>query len=190
MATILESQIQSGDELDRTTNKSTFMDASSQSILIINDEHAQQLMGGSNRNLAGNREKHQPIKDPRIQDQQGNPIQSISYINTLRIIKVISLLLIGACALAGMITSKITFVSITSRMFNLYSLPSAQDNETMINNQKSVVFFQLVFILVIPEILCLGHCLLWGFIGKSSKRFPWPSLKATSLVSNSSYSHT
>ena len=147
------SQIQLDDKLDYTTNKSTSVDYLSddhQSTVFTNSgtmnpdtkNDEQQLIGDSNRNddrtnrtnLPRNSEKYQPTRKSRDEGQQDNPD---SYINALRIIKVISLLLIGACALAGMITSKVTFVSITSRMFNLYS---AQDNETMINNQKSVVF--------------------------------------------------
>lgn len=100
-----------------------------------------------------------------------------AYTNVLRIIKVVSLLVIGACALVGMIFSKITFVSITGRMYRLYTDSQQQ------NSAKSVIFFQLVFILVIPEILSLGHCVIWGFIGKTSKTFPWPSWKAMALVS-------
>lgn len=122
----------------------------------------------------------------RVEEEDDNPTQSLSYTNILRIIKVVSLVLIGAFALFGMVCSKITFVSITSRMYTLYSSPSVQDDEIMrnIDIHKSTIFFQLVFVLVIPEILCLGHCLLWGLIGKSSKNKPWPSWKAICLVSN------
>ena len=60
-----------------------------------------------------------------------------------------------------------------------YSTP---DDDT-VNRNKSATFFQLVIILVIPEILSLGHCLLWGFIGKSSKTYPWPSWRSMGLVS-------
>ena len=119
----------------------------------------------------------------RVEEEDDDPTQQLSYTNILRIIKLVSLVLIGACALFGMVCSKITFVSISSRMYNLYSSPAVEDDK-IINVHKSTIFFQLVFILVIPEILCLGHCLLWGFIGKSSKNKPWPSWKAIGLVSS------
>lgn len=94
-----------------------------------------------------------------------------------------SLLLIGACALLGMVISKLTFVSVASRMYTLCSHPSAQ--ATVYEDQnKSKMFFQLIFMLVIPEIVCMSYCLLWGFIGKSSKTKPWPSRKAICLVSS------
>lgn len=113
----------------------------------------------------------------RAEDGEVDPIEVPSHANALRIIKVVSLLLIGACGLVGMVFSKITFVSITSRMYTLYEADINDDDE------KSVIFFQLVFILVIPEIVSLGHCLVWGCIGKTSKNFPWPSWKAIALVS-------
>lgn len=112
----------------------------------------------------------------RAEDGEDDHTESSPYANTLRIIKIAALLLIGACGLVGLVFSKITFVSITSRMYTLYS-----NNNN--NNQKSTIFFQLVFILVIPEIMCLGHCLIWGCIGKTSKTFPWPSWRAMLLVS-------
>ena len=115
----------------------------------------------------------------RFEDGDDNATEVPPYTNVLRVIKVASLLLIGVCALVGMVFSKITFVSITGRMYTLYTA-SPQDTG---NNPKSVIFFQLVFILVIPEILSLAHCVIWGFIGKTSKSFPWPSWKAMVLVS-------
>ena len=131
----------------------------------------------------GSQPKGWRIKIEPTRRKIDNPTQSLSYTNILRIIKLVSLVLIGAFALFGMVCSKITFVSISSRMYTLYSSPSVQDDEAM-NINKSTIFFQLVFVLVIPEILCLCHCLLWGFIGKSSKNKPWPSWKAICLVSN------
>ena len=113
----------------------------------------------------------------RVDDGEDDATELPSYNNTLRVIKIVALLLIGACALVGMVFSKITFVSITSQMYKLYNQAESRDNE------KSVIFFQLVFILIIPEIVCLGHGLIQGCIGKTSKNFPWPSWKAMLLVS-------
>ena len=95
----------------------------------------------------------------------------------LRIIKIVALVLIAACTLVGTVFSKISFVSITSRMYTLYT-----DNSSA-NSDKSQIFVQLVFILVVPEIVCFLHCLVWGVIGKTDRSFPWPSRKAVLLVS-------
>ena len=125
---------------------------------------------------------HRRVVEHPVEEGEDDGIQPPAYTNVLRFIKVVSLLVIGACALVGMVFSKITFVSITGRMYTLYN--STRANEQ--NNPKSVIFFQLVFILVIPEIVCLLHCIVWGFIGKTSKSFPWPSLKSLILVSHMS----
>lgn len=145
----------------------------------ISNENSQACTGIPMKIPNGTREVDRSRKV--VEGKRDGFTQSLSYTNMLRIIKVISLLLIGACGLFGLVFSKITFVSITSRMYTLYSRPSAQHEIT--RNHKSTIFFQLVFILIIPEIVCLGHCLLWGFVGKSSKNKPWPSWKAINLVS-------
>ena len=113
----------------------------------------------------------------RAEDGEGSGGELSSSSHALRFIKVVALLLIGGCALVGMVFSKITFVSITSQMYKLYIAPEDR------NNEKSTLFFQLVFILIIPEIICLAHCLIRGCVGKTSKTFPWPTWKAIFLVS-------
>ena len=141
----------------------------------------------STSTLLHKRKKKEMRNSDRIIEEEENcqlETQSVTACaNILRIIKVVSLLLIGACALLGMVISKLTFVSVTSRMYTLCSHPSAQ--ATVYEDQnKSKIFFQLIFMLVIPEIVCMSYCLLWGFIGKSSKTKPWPSRKAICLVSS------
>ena len=143
------------------------------------------LNPSSNTNLRetdlATRMHNQGSRSRELEESDGeNDSSEESFYITLRVIKVVSLLLIGACALVGMVFSKITFVSITSRMYTLCNSANVE------NNKKSVIFFQLVFILVIPELLSLLYCLIWGFIGKTSRSFPWPSWKAMVLVSAAS----
>ena len=173
-------------------------------ISIVLDETNHSSNGGDESQLTNS-----PSLPMQIQDrdnktegtslvENGGPknsaIQSFSFTNTqLRFIKVISLLLIGGCALLGMVFSKLTFVSITARMYTLYS--NSKVNETMSNDQKSttstVIVFQLVSILVIPEVVGLAHCLMLGCIGKSSTTYPWPCWKTLLLVRRYSiYSYT
>ena len=94
-------------------------------------------------------------------------------------IKRIALLIIGLCVLVGAILSKITLVSITGRMFSLVSFPD-EDNHTL---PQSILFAQLTLILVIPEVVSLMRCLIWGVIGKTKERFPWPNRKTILVVS-------
>ena len=134
--------------------------------------------GGGFGGRTRNRGERRQMERQAVTVEDSNEVPA--YTNVLRVIKVVSLLFIGACALVGMIFSKITFVSITGRMYTLYTASPQQDTG---NNPKSVIFFQLVFILVIPEILSLVHCVVWGFIGKTPRTFPWPSWKAMAWVS-------
>ena len=169
---------------------STFITASEPNSPLSTSKYDDKSQDGFQPKIGGNlalpppryQRRERMKKRNRVEEEDDNPpTQSLSHTNILRIIKLVSLVLIGACALFGMVCSKITFVSISSRMYTLYSSPSDQDDE-ITSIDKSTIFFQLVFVLVIPEILCFGHCLLWGFIGKSSKNKPWPSWKAICLV--------
>ena len=142
-------------------------------------EHELQQMGNNaTSGTAAQRGSELQKMESRVDDREEDATESPSYKNTLRVIKIVALLLIMACALVGIVFSKITFVSITSQMYKLYN---QADNRA--DNEKSVIFFQLVFILIIPEIVCLGHSFIQGCIGKTSKNFPWPSWKAMLLVS-------
>ena len=94
-------------------------------------------------------------------------IDSLSFY--LRIIKWISLVFVALSVCVGAVLSKVSLVSITGRMFDLTSYP---DGNTV---PRSVLFIQLTLLLVIPEIVSFTRCLVWGVIGKTTKRFPWPS---------------
>ena len=96
----------------------------------------------------------------------------------LRIIKYIALCLIALCVCAGAVLSKVSLVSITGRMFYL-SKSDPDDDPT----PRSVLFIQLTFMLVVPEVVSFVSCLVRGVIGKTTKSFPWPTWKALVLVS-------
>ena len=95
----------------------------------------------------------------------------------LRIIKWIALGFIALCVCAGAVLSKVSLVSITGRMFNLTSYPDGQ------TSARSLLFIQLTILLAIPELHSLMRCLVWGVIGKTTKKFPWPSRSAIIWVS-------
>ena len=95
----------------------------------------------------------------------------------LRIIKWIALGFIALCICAGAVLSKVSLVSITGRMFNLTSYPDGQ------TSARSLLFIQLTILLAIPELHSLIKCLVWGVIGKTTKKFPWPSQSAIIWVS-------
>ena len=100
----------------------------------------------------------------------------------LLFIKWTTLCFVACCALAGTVVSKITLASITGRM---YSLTNVSSNATVgVLDQKtgSKLFIQLVSLMVFPEVVSFFRCLVWGVIGKTTDRFPWPSKTAIAWV--------
>ena len=97
----------------------------------------------------------------------------------LRIIKYIALCLIALCVCAGAVLNKVSLVGITGRMFHLSNWSDRGEHTT----PRSVLFIQLTFMLVIPEVVSFVSCLVRGVIGKTTKSFPWPSRWALFLVS-------
>ena len=97
----------------------------------------------------------------------------------LRMIKWIVLIIIALCVCVGAVLSKVTLVSITGRMFSLVSSRDGHKHTL----PQSVLFVQLTLILVIPEVVSFIRCLIWGVIGKTKTRFPWPSKSAFIRVS-------
>ena len=96
-----------------------------------------------------------------------------------RSIKRIALIVIGICVCIGAVVSKVTLVGITSKMFNLINCRDGHKHTL----SQSVWFAQLTLILVIPEVVSFIRCLIWGVIGKTAERFPWPSRSAIIGVS-------
>ena len=96
-----------------------------------------------------------------------------------RSIKRIALIVIGICVCIGAVVSKVTLVDITSKMFNLINCRDGHKH----TSSQSVWFAQLTLILVIPEVVSFIRCLIWGVIGKTAERFPWPSRSAIIVVS-------
>ena len=90
----------------------------------------------------------------------------------LLIIKWTALCIVALCLWTATVVSKVSVVSITGRMF---SLSESVTPESRNDRVRSVLFIQLVFLLLIPEVLSFIRCLCWGVIGKSTKKYPWPT---------------
>ena len=97
----------------------------------------------------------------------------------LRITKYTAISLVVFCALIGTIVNKVTLVSITGRMHNLYN-----STGTSLQKEKngSKLYIELVMIMVIPDFVSFFRCLIWGVIGKTTETFPWPTWKSVLLV--------
>ena len=100
----------------------------------------------------------------------------------LRNIKRIALVLIASCICVGAAMSKVSLVSITDRMNPRFNLSFPDEYSPP---HRSMLFIQLMLLLVIPEAVSFIRCLVWGVIGKTTRSFPWPSRSALILVSRS-----
>lgn len=98
----------------------------------------------------------------------------------LHVIKWIALVFVALCVLVGSVMSKVTFVSIVGRMFNLSAPDEPPDEDT----PRSLLFIQLTISLVIPEAISFIRCLVCGVIGKTTESYPWPSRSAFFWVSS------
>jgi len=115
----------------------------------------------------------------RVRPCRGNeePPQKVL---SLRVIKWTALCIVALCLWTTTVMSKVTLVSITARMFNLTSKASPSEKE---ERDRSVLFIQLVFLMLIPEVFSFFRCLFYGVFGKTTTKFPWPSKNAVVWVS-------
>ena len=97
----------------------------------------------------------------------------------LRIAKYTAIAFVVVCAWLGIIINKVTLVSITGRM---YSLSNSTESGVADEKTGSMLYVQLVAIMIIPEFVSFFRCLIWGVIGKTTKTFPWPNWKLILLV--------
>ncbi|XP_065897233.1 chitin synthase chs-2-like isoform X2 [Dysidea avara] len=110
-------------------------------------------------------EQSQTLRETFCRNEEDPPQKSLIH----RVIKWISLCIVALCLLTATVLSKVSLVNITGRMFHLSNASS---------NARSVLFIQLVFLMLIPEVISFFRCLFWGVIGKTTKKFPLPSKDA------------
>ena len=115
-------------------------------------------------------EQSQTLRETFCRNEEDPPQKSLIH----RVIKWISLCIVALCLLTATVLSKVSLVNITGRMFHLSNASS---------NARSVLFIQLVFLMLIPEVISFFRCLFWGVIGKTTKKFPLPSKDAVFWVS-------
>ena len=118
----------------------------------------------------------------RVTPPRGNEEDPLQKSLGFRVIKWIALCIVALCLWTTAVLSKVTLVSITARMFIL-STEAEPSNERELNKARSILFIQLVFLMVIPEVFSFLRCLFYGVFGKTTKKFPWPSKNAVAWVS-------
>ena len=85
------------------------------------------------------------------------------------------------------VLSKLSLISLVSR-FNktIDSINSVNNSEALqlsLHNRAAGIFWQLLFIILIPQFVTFFRALLFGVCGKQSRTFPWPTPRAILTVS-------
>ncbi len=85
--------------------------------------------------------------------------------------------------------SKLSLVGLTNHLGYFSSKNGSATSREMASRTASL-YWQLLIILLTPNVLTVLRCLVFGFIGKSFATFPFPNLKATIVVSSDKYYST
>ena len=92
----------------------------------------------------------------------------------LTVVKWVFTAILLVLILVSSVLSKTSFARIASSLANI----TMENGEITRKDKHSVAFVQLVFILIVPQILTILKAFFLGILGKGTKRFPWPSTSA------------
>ena len=70
--------------------------------------------------------------------------------------------------------SKVCFANIAAQLNANSSVGNGSDG----GKRRSIAFVQLVLVLCVPQVVTILKTLFLGILGKTTKRFPWPTWKA------------
>ena len=99
-------------------------------------------------------------------------------------IKVLVRVLLFSIVVTCTVFSKLSLISLVSRLNEtIDDLRRASDSEATLHNRAAGIFWQLLFIILIPQFVTFIRALLFGVCGKQSRLFPWPTPKAIVVVS-------
>ena len=81
--------------------------------------------------------------------------------------------------------SKLSLVSITDKLrtvtWNISQSPPPGEI-SMLTDKAATLYWQLFFVLILPNVLTFGRSFVFGVFGKTRKSFPWPTPSAVLLV--------
>ena len=101
-------------------------------------------------------------------------------------IKALISILLFVIVLGCTTLSKLTLVSMTDQLHYLsMEVDKTKDNvhKKQLKSQVVTLYWQLFFVMVLPNLFTVGRTFIFGVFGKTKKSFPWPTPKAALLVS-------
>eukprot|EP00731_Ephydatia_muelleri_P038159 Em0668g2a len=94
-------------------------------------------------------------------------------------IKVLVRVLLFSIVVTCTVFSKLSLISLVSRLNKtIDDIRRTNDSEATLHDRAAGFFWQLLFIILIPQFVTLFRALLFGVCGKQSRLFPWPTLRA------------
>ena len=95
-------------------------------------------------------------------------------------------MLLFVFVLACSMFSKLTLVSITDQLrnvtWNITASGTQVPDEIANRSRATSLYWQLFFIMVLPNVLTFARSFVFGVFGKTKKSFPWPMPSAILLV--------
>eukprot|EP00731_Ephydatia_muelleri_P007854 Em0004g192a len=99
-------------------------------------------------------------------------------------IKVLVRVLLFSIVVTCTVFSKLSLISLVSRLNKtIDDIRRTNDSEATLHDRAAGFFWQLLFIILIPQFVTFFRALLFGVCGKQSRLFPWPTLRAILTVS-------
>lgn len=156
------------------------MEVSTKVVTISDQPEVETMMSGQNGRARSRSERyvtHENAADVKISKGTRRVLYALKFI--------MGVLLFGLVLTCSMF-SKLTLVSITDRLrtatWNISTEPKAQI-ETDTDTAASL-YWQLFFIMFLPNAIAFGRSFVFGVFGKTKKSFPWPKPIAVVLVSH------
>ena len=91
-------------------------------------------------------------------------------------------ILLFAIVLICSVLSKLSLLSITDRLRQLTTGSDSAD-QTEVQNEAAGLYWQLFFVMVLPNCVTFVRSFVFGVFGKTRKSYPWPSRRALVGVS-------
>ena len=107
-------------------------------------------------------------------------LETLNRGRSFRAVKVAIGALLFALVLSTTVVSKLTLISMTSR---LGSALVAESDAVGVPGAAVSLYWQLLFVIMVPQFITFVRTMLRGVFGKRTSTFPWPTYRALAVVS-------
>ena len=145
--------------------------------------------GGSPKRLSPTAEWHEFTNGSRQSYNSSNSIQieDVDYASqndseadmgprrVLLGIKAIIGFVLFVIVLVCTVLSKVTLVSMTGQLrSHMWAIANESGEDREDRGEAAVLYWQLLFVMMLPNFITFVRCFFFGVFGKTKKSFPWP----------------